>query len=159
MARFFAVVALPLVVLLVLLAAPAMAKEAYKALIPNADNVRLNGVSWPAVGHTTASATSSSNNPFGTDFQKYSFSWSAVCTLDSDGDGRTNGEELGDPKCAWTQGATPARVVNITHPGYKDSATSTTTAAGSNGSAEAAGGSWTLLVAVVMLVSVFLTAE
>lgn len=27
--------------------------------------------------------------------------------MDSDGDGKTNGEELGDPTCVWTAGATP----------------------------------------------------
>lgn len=37
---------------------------------------------------------------------------------------RTNGDELGDPKCVWTQGATPARVVNITHPGFRGPSTS-----------------------------------
>jgi MYXO-CTERM domain-containing protein len=31
--------------------------------------------------------------------------WPAVCELDSDGDGFTNGEELGDPDCAWTRGS------------------------------------------------------
>ena len=27
--------------------------------------------------------------------------WPAVCVLDSDQDGATNGEELGDPNCTW----------------------------------------------------------
>ena len=27
--------------------------------------------------------------------------------MDSDGDGMSNGEELGDPDCVWTQGDTP----------------------------------------------------
>lgn len=30
--------------------------------------------------------------------------WSDVCGFDSDGDGYDNGEELGDPDCAWTAG-------------------------------------------------------
>lgn len=31
--------------------------------------------------------------------------WSeSFCRSDSDGDGRTNGEELGDPECTWSQG-------------------------------------------------------
>ncbi len=33
--------------------------------------------------------------------------WPAVCLLDSDDDGETNGAELGDPCCVWTAGATP----------------------------------------------------
>ncbi len=33
--------------------------------------------------------------------------WPAVCILDADGDGESNGAELGDPCCIWTVGATP----------------------------------------------------
>ena len=40
-----------------------------------------------------------------------------LCRADSDGDGRTNGEELGDPDCNWTSGTIPDRVSDITHPG------------------------------------------
>ena len=30
------------------------------------------------------------------------YQWTeALCHMDSDGDGRTNGEELGDPDCVW----------------------------------------------------------
>ena len=44
--------------------------------------------------------------------------WSAaLCQLDSDGDGMTNGQELGDPNCVWTEGNVPERTDNITHPG------------------------------------------
>lgn len=40
----------------------------------------------------------------------------ALCNTDSDGDNRTNGEELGDPECVWKEGDTPA--ANATgHPG------------------------------------------
>jgi len=39
-----------------------------------------------------------------------------LCMLDSDGDGRTNGEELGDPECVWIQGA--ASTNGLSHPGY-----------------------------------------
>lgn len=38
--------------------------------------------------------------------------WSAVCTLDSDSDGFTNGVELGDPDCTWTIGDGPVRTRN-----------------------------------------------
>ena len=53
---------------------------------------------------------------------KYFFSdqqvWdSCICNQDSDGDGKTNGEELGDPKCIWTPGQAPARTTSISHPG------------------------------------------
>ena len=43
--------------------------------------------------------------------------WPYLCLLDSDGDGRTNGVELGDPNCTWTvtNGATLTPAVS--HPG------------------------------------------
>ena len=37
--------------------------------------------------------------------------------MDSDGDGRSNGEELGDPECVWTQGTEPQRTAELSHPG------------------------------------------
>ena len=37
--------------------------------------------------------------------------------MDSDGDGLTNGDELGDPNCDWKEGEEPYRVTGITHPG------------------------------------------
>ena len=44
--------------------------------------------------------------------------WSAVCELDSDGDGYTNGVELGDPDCIWRTGspnppATPTKPYDV----------------------------------------------
>jgi len=44
-------------------------------------------------------------NPFGEDWKASGFQWTReLCELDSDGDGYTNGEELGDPCCEWVQG-------------------------------------------------------
>ena len=39
------------------------------------------------------------------------------CNADTDEDGKTNGEELGDPNCVWVEEGTPARTTDITHPG------------------------------------------
>ena len=36
---------------------------------------------------------------------------------DSDGDGKTNGEELGDPECVWQVGQTFSGFQNLSHPG------------------------------------------
>ena len=47
-------------------------------------------------------------------FQRWT---SNVCDQDSDDDGITNGEELGDPYCEWKRGIKPRRTTNITHPG------------------------------------------
>lgn len=46
--------------------------------------------------------------------------WSAnLCGLDSDGDGQSNGEELGDPACSWVFGESTAfpRTTDISNPG------------------------------------------
>lgn len=43
--------------------------------------------------------------------------WEALCPLDSDGDGATNGEELGDPCCDG--GDTWTRRWNLTHPSWR----------------------------------------
>ncbi|KAK3099429.1 hypothetical protein FSP39_004175 [Pinctada imbricata] len=40
-----------------------------------------------------------------------------LCQLDSDGDGRTNGQELGDPDCLWSPGNDSVlSYSNVTHP-------------------------------------------
>ena len=36
---------------------------------------------------------------------------------DSDGDGKTNGEELGDPECVWKVGQKLTGLQNLSHPG------------------------------------------
>ena len=40
-----------------------------------------------------------------------------LCRKDSDGDGKTNGEELGDPNCVWVQGTVPQLPDGLSHPG------------------------------------------
>lgn len=43
------------------------------------------------------------------DFVTANTQWTKdLCQKDSDMDGKTNGEELGDPNCVWKQGDTPA---------------------------------------------------
>ncbi len=43
--------------------------------------------------------------------------WAALYSLDSDGDGYSNGEELGDPCGAWVRGGIPRFTNGITQPG------------------------------------------
>lgn len=43
--------------------------------------------------------------------------------MDSDGDGKTNGDELGDPCCIYNPGDIPFRTVFISNPGDKSSVT------------------------------------
>ncbi|ETN07985.1 hypothetical protein PPTG_12499 [Phytophthora nicotianae INRA-310] len=91
--------------------------EAYKTFqrkVPNGGNVP--GVE--AIGHERAGG--GPNNDFGLDFIEAMFKWTKTfCEKDSDGDGQTNGQELGDPCCEfefranekvrWTEG--------VSHPG------------------------------------------
>jgi len=59
-------------------------------------------------------------NRFGHDFASAAFTWTtALCRRDSDGDGLSNGEELGDPHCIWIKGSS-ASVIDpalLSHPG------------------------------------------
>jgi len=60
------------------------------------------------LGHPTCSGGISGQtpqllSPFGQDWKDAEFEWTTdLCMADSDGDGYTNGEELGDPCCLWT---------------------------------------------------------
>lgn len=60
-------------------------------------------------------------NAFGEDMDDNGFDWAVVCGLDSDADGQINGQELGDPQCVWTQGATRARTGDLSNPGDANS--------------------------------------
>jgi len=88
------------------------------ANIPNSDRVKsCTGVVAGDIGHITM-AGRGLRNQFGKDLEAEGNTWTpALCQLDSDGDGRTNGEELGDPDCEWSEGQTPQIVDGITHPG------------------------------------------
>lgn len=50
------------------------------------------------------------------DLRNNAYDWSRICHMDSDNDGRTNGDELGDPNCVWTTGTTPTGQASG-HPG------------------------------------------
>ncbi|GFR82423.1 temptin, partial [Elysia marginata] len=73
-------------------------------------------VTWHGVGHLNPDG-GGALNPFGVDWIVECRKWTqALCEKDSDGDGLTNGQELGDPDCVWTIGTTPARSTDLTHP-------------------------------------------
>ena len=98
------------------------ARPFYAQRIPNGEQVPSPcepGRSWPGVGHV-ASSGGGQLNPFGMDFAKAGMSWPAVCALDSDGDGLTNGQELGDPSCQWTVEKPTQLLPAKGHPGIKD---------------------------------------
>ncbi|ETV74804.1 hypothetical protein H257_10869 [Aphanomyces astaci] len=100
------------------LAAQAAAYGSYVAKIPNGDKVEGVG----AIGHTNPSG-GGPRNPFGLAFDEADNAWTTeLCKADSDTDGATNGEELGDPCCTWKVGTTLS-TAKATHPGKADTFT------------------------------------
>ncbi|EGZ21631.1 hypothetical protein PHYSODRAFT_493144, partial [Phytophthora sojae] len=107
--------ALQLAVAIGLGARSAQAKSCYVARIPNGGNVP----SVPAIGHTDGTGRSSATNVFGKAFYSAGKAWTkALCMADSDGDGQTNGQELGDPCCEWnvTTNNVVRWTVGVSHP-------------------------------------------
>eukprot|EP00756_Hemistasia_phaeocysticola_P052441 Hpha_TRINITY_DN27676_c0_g1::TRINITY_DN27676_c0_g1_i1::g.57341::m.57341 len=84
------------------------------ASVPNA-----GGVDWYGTVTCIGSqlrAGGGGANAFGSAFLSEG-SWTyALCQADSDGDGYTNGQELGDPGCTWQPGSQPATAA-LSHPG------------------------------------------
>lgn len=84
----------------------------YQSKVPNG---LVNGKS---TGHT---------GNFRWDFKNQGYKWTtSLCNADTDGDGQSNGLELGDPCCIWTEGSTPAFTTDISLPGNAGAKTSRT---------------------------------
>ncbi|KAF1327944.1 Tetratricopeptide repeat protein 21b, partial [Globisporangium splendens] len=74
-----------------------LAMGTFRALIPNGYNV----TGAQGVGHMSTTG-GGVRNAFGLAFKAANLTWTvALCQVDSDGDGQTNGQELGDPCCEW----------------------------------------------------------
>ena len=69
-------------------------------------------------------------NLVGTPIESADVAWMVICDLDSDADGESNGVELGDPCCAWTDGDAPLDVTS-----FPDDDTSTSGNSCDNGTA------------------------
>jgi hypothetical protein len=96
------------------------AYQNYIARYPNG-NIVPCGSSSEAFGHAGCDSGSRSYI-FGQGNQYWSASY---CQQDTDGDGKTNGDELGDPCCSWTPSSgSPRRTTDVSHPGEKSSVTS-----------------------------------
>ena len=89
-------------------ASNAGARQSYLSLVPNTNSQSC----LPC--HSNGGGSARTN--FGLDFQNQGFSWSHLWNLDSDNDGQTNGEELGDPCGTWVTGAAIPRAGYISAP-------------------------------------------
>ncbi|XP_021342559.1 temptin-like [Mizuhopecten yessoensis] len=92
----------------------------YRDRIPNGRKVpnpcKGSTGNWEGVGHNILIG-GGPRNVFGKDFASADFKWTPeLCGKDSDSDGKTNGQELGDPNCTWTKGGTPSMAATG-HPG------------------------------------------
>ena len=125
---------------LTLLLCSAAAYRSYMVNIPNSDRVPCYAaITFPnchagmceAFGHASCNPTSP-RTAFADEFEQAGSSggggreddslasksqWTVgVCSTDSDGDGFTTGDELGDPCCAWSHSAVPTFTTGISNP-------------------------------------------
>ena len=76
----------------------------YVLMLPHATDVFHDDQLIAAIGHRNPRGHGELN-AFGRDFVLHGRQWTPeLCQLDSDGDGRSNGMELGDPECTWKRG-------------------------------------------------------
>jgi hypothetical protein len=104
--------------LLLALVVCALAHKKYLPLIPNADNAPVK-----AIGHIDPAGGGAAND-FGKAFKDAGLVWTVdLCCADTDGDGQSNGLELGDPCCVWAKGDNPAFRTDISLPANSSSIT------------------------------------
>jgi hypothetical protein len=88
-----------LVSFLIVLTTPANAKLIEVKKIPNGKKNSCDNCHQPGTESTDKLT------PFGNDYMKNGKKWnSSIAGKDSDGDGMTNGQELGDPDGTWKKG-------------------------------------------------------
>lgn len=122
---------------IVFLIGGATAFPSYRLAVPNGDNAEcdagLEGCLMGededclchGLGHKTCKGGSLPLNKFGKAFAAEGSKWTLdLCLDDSDGDGFTNGEELGDPCCTWSANGISSeytRNFKVSHPGVAES--------------------------------------
>ncbi|GAB9474346.1 hypothetical protein Gpo141_00011476 [Globisporangium polare] len=102
-----------------ILAASVQAWPMFLGSVPNGNNVQFSTVD---IGHGEGNML---RNKFGMAFNVFRNWTKELCEADSDGDGQTNGQELGDPCCVWTPENDGALqwTSGISNPGNKTSVT------------------------------------
>ena len=85
-----------------------VAYPSYQPDVPYGVAFNSGGGKGTALGHKGGNAVGRRSNQFGVDYLSAGGNWlSGLCQADSDDDGFTNGEELGDPNCTWIRGQVP----------------------------------------------------
>ena len=114
----------PSLLLLLLFLLRVSAHPHYALLLPHAHDVFHDDQNIAAIGHINFRGHGALNQ-FGKDFVLAGRKWTReLCEMDSDGDGRTNGEELGDISCGWKRHDDDVPVYHgkrFTHPGVTNS--------------------------------------
>ncbi|EGZ15465.1 hypothetical protein PHYSODRAFT_251118 [Phytophthora sojae] len=91
------------------------ASRRFVAMLPNGANV----TGYRAIGHPAGMSHSAATNNFGKAFADVGYAWTKeLCMNDTDGDGQTNGQELGDPCCQWNMTSNPVVLwtIGVSHP-------------------------------------------
>ncbi|XP_052684438.1 temptin-like [Crassostrea angulata] len=80
-----------------------------------------------SVGHEFCDKPYAERNSFGLAFKtmlENNQAWSTLCADDADNDGRSNGEELGDPSCSWVPcdetNTNCDKLTAVSHPGIPE---------------------------------------
>ena len=87
--------------------------QIYTSELPNVDYKSSNKV----IGHGNGCADYLNCQAMRWDFKRANYKWTTeLCNQDSDGDGQSNGLELGDPNCVWSKGSVPEFITDISNP-------------------------------------------
>lgn len=94
----------------------------YNGYVPNGNTVPPSAI---LLGHPNGATKLYTS--FANDFVKNSRKWTiSLCRGDSDNDGQSNGLEMGDPCCTWTNGASPMFTTSLSDPNNPNSRTTNT---------------------------------
>jgi hypothetical protein len=119
---------------LALAPAAAWARDRFPGFVPNGN---VHGCATCHVDPAGGGARNAFGRDVGASLAGSVPDWTALFDLDSDGDGQTNGQELGDPCGRWRPREAPDRTTGISLPGNAASLASNPEACGAGG----AGGS------------------
>ena len=91
---------------------PSLAYPQYNGNVPNGNTVPPSAI---ALGHPNGNVKL--YTPFANAYVSNGRKWTRqLCVADSDGDGQSNGLEMGDPCCKWVSGASPLFTTGLSDP-------------------------------------------